>query len=84
MRMRGRFLLGFAVLALTLGGCAASQAHDARIDTSDPSWTPPGQGELAIGADPEPKSKPKAKKARHLVEPNHRETPAQGLHATNP
>jgi hypothetical protein len=54
-------------------------------DTSDPSWQPPGQGDLSIGADPEPKqAAPRPKKARHLQQPNHREMPTKPLHAGNP
>jgi hypothetical protein len=84
MRLSTR-LLALSILGLALGGCGASQAHDSSIDLSDPSWTPPGQGDLAVGADPEPKAKPKPRKPRHLEQPNKREIPTQGaLRAQNP
>jgi hypothetical protein len=83
--MRLSLLLGFSFLCVALAGCGASQAHDSSVDLTDPSWTPPGQGDLAVGSDPEPKAKPKPRKPRHIEQPNKREMPAQnGLHAQNP
>ena len=81
--MRLGLMIGLFLLAFT-AGCASSQAHDSSIDLSDPQWTPPGQGDLAIGDDPAPKAKPKPKKARHLEQPNLAEKPTQPLHARNP
>jgi hypothetical protein len=63
----------FVVGLTAITGCAASQARDTSPDLSDPSWTPPGEMDLAIGADPEPKAKPKPR-ARALQQPNHRDT----------
>jgi hypothetical protein len=83
--MRPGLLLSLLFVGLTAAGCGAGQGRDSSADImSDPSWTPPGQGDLAIGDDPEPKSKPKPKKARHLQQPNHHETPKNPLHARNP
>jgi hypothetical protein len=70
------------VLCLTaITGCAASQARDTSPDLSDPSWTPPGEMDIAIGADPEVKAKPKPR-ARTLQQPNHREM-GTGLRAAS-
>jgi hypothetical protein len=78
-------LLGALLVTLFTVGCGASQAHDASADVmNDPSWQPPGQGDLTVGADPEPKAKPRPRRPRHLEQPNRREMPARGLHAQNP
>ena len=69
--------LGWTVMT----GCAASQARDASPDLSDPSWTPPGEVNIAIGADPEVKAKPRPR-ARALQQPNHREM-GTGLRAAS-
>jgi hypothetical protein len=76
--MRVGFFLGLFLLASSAGllsACASSQ-EPAPVDvTSDPSWIPPGQGDLAVGDDPEPKAKPKAKRPRHLEQPNKSDAP---------
>lgn len=74
--MRCAWLLTTAIL---LGGCAG-EARDPADIANDPSWTPPGQGDLEVAdAPPDPKAKPRAKKPRKLEEPNRRQTGS--LHA---
>ncbi len=70
--MRGIMRLGLVVCLFVAGltsACAGNQAYVA--DTSDPMWTPPGQGDLEVAdpkaAPPPPKAKPRA---RHLQQPN--------------
>jgi hypothetical protein len=74
----GLISLMFVGLIVT-AGCAASQ-QEAVDPTSDPSWIPPGQGDLTVGADPEVKERPKPR-ARSLQKPNHRDLDARPLHA---
>ncbi len=61
----------------TMVGCGAGPAKDATDIANDPAYQPPGQGDLAIGADPEVKEKKKPR-ARHLLQPNHAEIPSSG------
>lgn len=62
----------------SLVGCASEQTH-VMDPSDDPAFTPPGQGDLQIGADPEAKAK-KAPRARKLQEPN-RGASGEKLHA---
>jgi hypothetical protein len=66
-------MVGTFVL-LAVAGCASSEQGAIVVDpSSDPSWIPPGEGELAIADKPaSEKAKPKPR-ARRLQEPNHRE-----------
>lgn len=77
--MRSGFLISFVVAALTMA-CGATQEREAVDPSSDPAWTPPGQGDLDV-ADSKIVEKAKAKpRPRHLQEPNHRQTrPLVGL-----
>lgn len=69
--MRASFFLSLVTVGLlALSGCASEMKDN--VDVRDPSWTPPGQGDIEIGPDPEAKAKPKPR-ARHLLQPNHRE-----------
>jgi hypothetical protein len=68
-------LLASTLLFISLVGCAAQQ-HEAIDISRDPSWIPPGQGELAIADSPEPKKPVRAKRPRALEKPNHRHVPA--------
>ncbi|HVH40847.1 MAG TPA: hypothetical protein VM925_00845 [Labilithrix sp.] len=64
-----------AALGAVLIGCASAPSRPEVVDpSSDPSaWIPPGEGELAV-ADRPVSEKPKPKpRARHLLQPNHRE-----------
>lgn len=59
-----------ALLGLTsVVGCASSENVQVLDPSDDPAYLPPGQGDLAIGADPEVKEK-KAPRARKLLTPN--------------
>jgi hypothetical protein len=76
---------GLPIVLLILGltsvvGCGATPSHEVLDVTNDPSWQPPGQGDLAIGEDPEVKAKPKPR-ARSLQQPNHAEIPTGPLRA---
>lgn len=77
--MRSGILAVLLVAGLTsLVGCASEQ-HAVLDPSDDPAFTPPGQGDLQIGADPEAKAK-KAPRARKLQEPN-RGASGEKLHA---
>jgi hypothetical protein len=79
-------LLLCASSAGLLSACASQEPAPVDV-TSDPSWIPPGQGDLAVGDDPEPKAKPKPKKARHLEQPNKSDAPqgkVANIHAMTP
>ena len=82
--MRLAFLTSVLALLTTLVGCASSTPKDAAIDViNDPSWQPPGQGDLTVSDAPQPEEKaPKPRKARHLQQPNKREMGR--LQALNP
>lgn len=71
--------LSIALAFFVLAGCAASQTP-LNVDTSDPMWTPPGQGDLAVADSPEAPSTPKRPpRARALQEPNHAPISAAAL-----
>ena len=65
-----RSVLAALVLVGTtaLVGCAGEE-RPPMDPSSDPAFTPPGQGDLEIGADPVAKAK-RAPRARKLQEPN--------------
>ncbi len=73
--MRAGLLITFLLGALAFtSGCASSETPIAVDPSSDPSWIPPGQGDLAVADAPEAEPKPKKKpRPRHLEEPNRRE-----------
>jgi hypothetical protein len=82
--MRVGLLLGLLLAALTVGACSSAPPETPVDVMNDPSWIPPGQGDLAIGADPEPK-KVKPKRARHLEQPNKANVPtSRPIQAMNP
>lgn len=58
-------LLGLSAMV----GCSSAEQKPALDPADDPAYLPPGQGDLAIGADPEVKEK-KAPRARKLLQPN--------------
>jgi hypothetical protein len=66
--MKAGLLLGL-FLTLSTFACASTPSSEPIDPSKDPSWIPPGQGDLAVGDDPEPKAA-KPKKARHLQQPN--------------
>jgi hypothetical protein len=70
--MRLGLLSLMTVVALFAAVGCATPAKDATDIANDPAYTPPGQGELSIGADPAVKEK-RAPRARHLQQPNQRE-----------
>lgn len=72
--MRSFFPALGLVLGLVAVGCASTQEREAIDPSSDPSWLPPGQGDLTVADSQEeaPKDRPKPR-ARQLQEPNHRE-----------
>jgi len=71
----GLLIFSFVGALAVTSGCASSQPPDVVDPSSDPAWIPPGQGDLAVADAPEAEPKPKKKpRARHLQEPNRRET----------
>lgn len=72
--MRITMWMAASCLALGLVGCASAEQPIVVDPSSDPAWIPPDQGVLQVEDRAEPE-KPNAKpRARHLQQPNHRET----------
>jgi hypothetical protein len=68
---RSWFVAVLVVGVTALVGCAGEE-RPPMDPSSDPSFVPPGQGDLEIGADPAVKEK-RAPRARKLQEPNRAE-----------
>jgi hypothetical protein len=77
MLLASRLLVIFG--CLLVGGCAANQGI--AVDTSDPMWTPPGQGDLAVADSPEAPAPKRAPRARAAQQPNHAAISAEALRA---
>jgi hypothetical protein len=71
-------LLGLAAAT----GCASQATHVAAPDSSDPSWTPPGEATLTVRAS-EPASAGLDAKAFAAPQPNRCEIKARQIHAAN-
>lgn len=81
--MRAASLISLMLMSLMVGvGCGASSPGEVLDPSSDPAWTPPGQGDLTVADAPEvtPKAKPKPR-PRSLQKPNQREVDPRPLHA---
>jgi hypothetical protein len=65
---RSWFVAVLVVGVTALVGCAGEE-RPPMDPSSDPSFVPPGQGDLEIGADPAVKEK-RAPRARKLLQPN--------------
>jgi hypothetical protein len=84
--MRFGWIIGFSLLALAplTAGCASEQPMV--VDpSSDPSWIPPGQGDLNVPDNADAKAPPKrAGRPRHLEKPNTSDKGSLGIQAKNP
>jgi hypothetical protein len=70
MAFASRLVVIFGCLVVfPLAGCAANQGL--AVDTSDPIWNPPGQGELAVADSPEAPAPKRSPRARAAQQPNH-------------
>jgi hypothetical protein len=84
--MRFGWIVGFSLLALApLTAACASTPEPLAVDpSSDPSWIPPGQGDLDVPENADAKAPPKkAGRPRRLEKPNTSDKGSLGIQARN-
>ena len=85
--MRFGWIVGFSLLSILslTAGCASTQEPLAVDPSTDPSWIPPGQGDLNVPENADAKAPPKkAGRPRHLEKPNTSDKGSLGIQARNP